>query len=384
MKKLVSLLSCLFLLISIPVEGMAESSQGSEKVGVLMKEIGVAVSLPADMYVVTRETPKDATVWNRFNASPEVFISDMKDGDIYFYAVAADNSYAVYAWATDAEKNASFNLYDSKQLNVRYDELISQEKNSGIIASQRPIYESGTKTFFVFDCCEVPGSNSVTGRQYWTIYGGKNVNIKLNLFDGEITSLHKAVLEEIVDSMIIEPDLEDNEETVVLIPEIGVAAAVPSNMYFVTRGTPEESELWAGLGFEYKETTQFMLDENAYLIAMPGDFSYQIIIRKVDVGSNKDFNTLKTAKLESIYADFLARNASEGVIACPNPIYRTATKTFLIYDGCRDTEDADIYRIYQTVEEGKEITVSLYLYSGEIEASHKAVIERIADSMIVD
>lgn len=383
MKKLISVLACLFLLLSIPVEGLAASS--TEKIGVLMKEIGVAVSLPANMYVITRDTPKDATVWNRFTFDPEEFIAGMNDDGTQFYAVAEDRSYTIYAWASDAQKNESFNLYDSEQLQVLYDEIIADESNASITAAQQPIHKSGTKTFLVFDYFEAPDSDIVSGRQYWTSYGGKNVNIKLDLFDGEITAHHKVVLEEIVDSMIIEPKPEENKEVYIMIPEIGVAAAFPSNMYVLTRETPKNSDVWAGAGFEYKEISQFMLDEKAYLIAMPGDFSYEIIVRNVKSGTYKDFNSYKSEKLEKIYADILAQDVNADLTACQNPIYHTETKTFLRYDGCSRTLDGDTYyRVYQTVHEGKEITVALYSYTGEIEDSHNDILERIADTMIID
>ena len=385
MKKIASFLACLLVLLSIPVKGVAANAQGSEKVGVLMEEIGVAVSVPADMYVITRKTPKDAYVWNRIKGSADEFLSEMKADGIYFYAFAADNSYVVYAWCEDAEKNASFNLYDAARLQEEYDEIIVQETGSNIIASQRPIYQTGDKSFMVFDYCEAPDSDIVTGRQYWTKHGGKNVNIKLISFDTEITSNQKTVLEDIVDSMIIESKPEKKEESVVLIPEIGVAAALPANMYVLTRGTPKDSEVWADAGFDYEELTQFMLQENAYLVALSGDFSYEIIIRKVEAGNIKDFNTLKTAKLENTYAEFLTQSAGEGVIACQNPIYHTKTKTFLIYDGISKGEDGDIpYRGFWTTCEGKGITVCLYSYSEKVEASHKAVLERIVESMIVE
>lgn len=193
MKKLVSVFACLFALLSIPMEGMAESGQAATRY--YIDEVGVSLLLPENMTVVTRNSPAKER---------DYYFPYMIELDAYLYALAENNSYEVLVTVgqdKEFEEIGNLSDYDEEELMDLYEDFFEQPEFEGMFASQRPIYHTDEKTFMVFDCYQQTDYGLVNARMFFTIHEDKCIILSLNSLSGGYDRDKSMLVQQIAHSM---------------------------------------------------------------------------------------------------------------------------------------------------------------------------------------
>lgn len=201
MKKLITFFACLFLILSIPVKGMAAGRKSIE-------ELDVSILLPDDMYVVTRDTPKHSQVWTKLGVSHEDFLQYMTEIDMYLYAMSEDFSYEILVsggWEAGLEEKADFDLYSVEELEEIYYEVYKSNDDYRLRLSQQPIYQAKSKTFLIYDLC-LEYASVVDARMFCTADEGNVIVLTLSSLTGEIEAYQNSALVNIANSLDFESE----------------------------------------------------------------------------------------------------------------------------------------------------------------------------------
>lgn len=192
MKKVVSFLVCLFMFLSFPAEGMAD---GYQKID----DLGVSVLLPGNMYVATRDTPKNAQVWKDLHFSYD----DMILSNTYLYAKTEDKIYAITVNGyQDLGNMDDFNSYSDEELEELYKEIFrSLDEYFQITIPRNSMYSTEDTSFFIYDMYD---DSIGTTRSYWTVHGGNLIVLGMASSSGEIDSYLNSVLMSIADNLVFE------------------------------------------------------------------------------------------------------------------------------------------------------------------------------------
>ncbi len=203
-------------------ESKAESQEASkpEKVKMIsyrIQEAGMKMSIPSDMYVITRDTDKDDPVLAINRTTKEDVMKNFQENDIYLRTNPKDFTFVVNVTVSETE--------DTKAIGEL--SMLSEDKLQSIIDKllQSEIYTGCTKSsyggllFLTFTISYESGGTKVEGLQQYTINDGKCIKITYQSAGDNNSDANKQIFYKMMDSLRFdgvryEPMAEDKREAV--------------------------------------------------------------------------------------------------------------------------------------------------------------------------
>lgn len=216
MKKLISLLCALFLFSSLfaaPVR--AESS-------VTITELGLDLTLPDELYFITRELPPGDPAWEMFDLPRDEMIRQLADNSFYLFAFPGGLDYTItlsVKASEEQEKIFDFNLYpddeimalwNSEELNEELDEQLEFE---GVSLSDVRVHQSPEAKYLVFSADIAEEGSSGHLYQYTTVYNGRAYSLSVISLGEAAAESYDEVLCRIADSVHFHEKLKPSVST---------------------------------------------------------------------------------------------------------------------------------------------------------------------------
>ena len=155
-----------------------ETSETSAPVRMMeyrIDEADMNISIPSDMYVITRNTDENDPVLALNRTDKKKIMEEFEANDIYLRANAKDFSWVVSVMETendDTETIGSLSSLSEKNLQQIIDKLLASEIYTGCAKNR-----FGGVLFLTFTIEYNNGETNVSGIQQYTIINGKNVRI---------------------------------------------------------------------------------------------------------------------------------------------------------------------------------------------------------------
>ena len=200
-------------------ESKAENSK-PEKVKMVdyrIEEAGMKISIPSDMYVITRNTDKDDPVLAANRTTKEEITKNFQENDIYLRTNPKDFTFVVNVTVSESDDTKAIGELSSlseEKLQSIIDKLLSSEIYTGCTKSNY-----GGLLFLTFDIGYESSGTKVEGVQQYTINDGKCIKITYqSTVDGDSTA-NKQIFNKMMDSLRFagvryEPQPQEKRETV--------------------------------------------------------------------------------------------------------------------------------------------------------------------------
>lgn len=183
-----------------------------------VEEAEMDISLPSDMYVITRDTDADDPAFENYKRSKNEIMESFKESYIYIKASEKDFSCDITVTVvqnddTEAVKNLS-SLSDSELQSV-IDNLLKQD-----------VYKGCSKTkynntlFLTLTMEDKSGDTTISGIQEYTIINGKRVIITFQAYDGEIDNQEKDMFGKVMNSVKFDGVPIENDSSASGLPTV--------------------------------------------------------------------------------------------------------------------------------------------------------------------
>lgn len=197
-----------------------------------LSELGLRVNIPAEYFVITRETSASDPVFSRFGITRAALMDQFKASDIYLNAVPDSANEEIVVTMTE-NSISDFNLFSDTALEMIISAAVEQYRNYGIYVLSYEIYQHSQAKFVKLYFSDPV--NFVYGLQYYTIYNNKAMNFTMRSYSSPITLAQENTIKAVVDSIQYntapqtpEP-VEDTSSFVYTDAESGVTYTVPDH-----------------------------------------------------------------------------------------------------------------------------------------------------------
>ena len=226
MKKLLILVILAALLCSISIPASAASDTYE------LDEVGLTVSIPADYWVITRDTPENSSVFSELGLTKAEMMEFFKTSDAYLNGASKTFSDEIVISAADYSLG-NLSWFNDSALQELAENIVDVYTENGLKVSQYDIYQHHqTKFFRIYSTDAAQNRHSL---QYYTIYDNKAISITMHNYAGEISADQEATLKTVVDSTQFgerkgdSASGEDTEPFSHTDSESGVMFTIPAN-----------------------------------------------------------------------------------------------------------------------------------------------------------
>lgn len=168
------------------------------------------------------------------------------------------------------------------------------------------------------------------------------------------------------------------------LDELGMSIELPSNHVVFTRDIEANDPNLSAYGLTKEGMSSLMLERSIYLNAWDEDVNYEIIVTMVD-SPFEDYNQFSDTTLNGFVSALETEYASMGITFIRSDFYQHSQAKFAkIYISQPNNGDTAYGLQYHTVYNGKAINITLQSYSGEIDSSREAIIQKIVDTIRFD
>lgn len=232
MKKILRGLLISLLVMTITVGITTPGSVVAASNTYALNQLGLRLTIPSGYSVITRETPANDPVFDKFGTTKSAILSQFETSNIYLNAVSDSNNEEIVV--TMSENSISnFSLFSETELNALASTLVNQYAQYGINVSKHETYQHSQAKFMILYFTD--SGNTVHGLQYYTIYDGKAMNFTMRSYEGYLSSRQKTAIKTVVDSVRYDkapPTADSGEDTNAFIytdTDSGVTFTVPAN-----------------------------------------------------------------------------------------------------------------------------------------------------------
>lgn len=212
---LLSIILCAMALVSVSAEAYKQYT---------VEELQMDVSLPADMYVITRDSQSSEPVFSDLNIDYIGKIAAMQNGNIYLQGIAKDNSLTVeVAMVRDevSEKVNDFRLLKNDQLDLVLEGYLQLESYSdGCVSEYNDVVFCDLRLQYPVN------STTVYAAQSNTVVNGMNVNITFQSVGDELTDEELKTVQKILKSISFAENDEVNKKKAAVVIWVIVIIAI--------------------------------------------------------------------------------------------------------------------------------------------------------------
>ena len=197
MKKLMSFIAILLLLLIIPVSCRAESV-------VSINEFGFSISLPDEMYCITPETDNSSPAWKALYLEPDTFREYMKSNNLLLDACSLDFTYEIMILGRDTDNYKAIhnlNQYNDDEIKRLFSMVSKENEKLGIITEGEAIYNSGELKYYTFSGTQTSNNQTFYSHNFVTIVNGHYIRLNFRSyaepFSDEMETQNKAIVDSI-------------------------------------------------------------------------------------------------------------------------------------------------------------------------------------------
>jgi len=168
-----------------------------------LKELNMKVTIPQGWYTITRDTPKDDSVFTELGVDGGMLLEHMNQNKIYLNAVLKSPLSEIIV--TKIENDDIKSIYDlnslsESKLKQLTDSLMQSEdaKRAGITYTGYTLYSHPQAKFIVLDLTQSISGATVYGRQYLTVINECMINITMHSYEGMMTDDQKNLIQSVV------------------------------------------------------------------------------------------------------------------------------------------------------------------------------------------
>ena len=210
MKRFISLFLAMLMLFSLTAGAYADDGDSLEMTEYTIPESGVAVSLPADMYVITRDSIDGDASLEALGLTADFIISYFESIGIYFDAFDGTVEHEIVVSCAESELESS-DYITSLTLRASTAAFETQYESMGYTVTSTELYKNDNYTFIKLNV--EYGSDDATDNliQYIVISNYTSVVIAYHCYSGDITEEDEALALAIADSISFSDPTEEVE-----------------------------------------------------------------------------------------------------------------------------------------------------------------------------
>ncbi|MBR7040237.1 MAG: hypothetical protein IKI24_00165 [Clostridia bacterium] len=381
MKKLLSWIIILLVLVNnIP----AFSEEGF--INYYIPDIGMSVTLPNHMIVVTRDMSFDDSGLDKYGTSQEEFeelINGMAQIDMYFRALGDCFEFAISYSEDKGIKEICDSLTEDNLSSILsiFSKALDKSSSGGAAFAGGEIYHQKQVDFLHVSSISEFDGETVYIENFMTKHNGNKLLITFNIYHSLLETSISEVIEPIMDNVLL--DIK-TEEIQYFIPELDISVNIPDRFIVCTRALDADETSLLKRGHNKDSIMSFMKENNVYLYAVD---------KKTDIGlrigiSNNELyiNMLKNPSFENL--SFLINGLENSIkykgLTCINPyVFWKGEKAFYHYTMCLPEGDSNKYSdVFITAYGDHILQVNLYSNVIEFDNTWSKYLETIIDSMV--
>jgi|GEM_PF-1276617 len=193
-----------FLVLFVILSILINNASASSGVTYYIKEMDIMVTLPSDLIVFSQES--EAREFENLELDGNYFLNYYKNSNIYLDAVP--NSFDFEIVVGMDEGDWSTGLYDFKQYSDSELEIVAdnlndllEKHNYNARYLNYSFYNHPQAKFIVLSAIQTVEGSTVYGKQYYTILGGRAINVTLHSYTGPVSVEKSAIIKRVVDSI---------------------------------------------------------------------------------------------------------------------------------------------------------------------------------------
>ena len=240
MKKAISLLGAIIILLSIPAVSIAAQNEYK------LPDVGITIVIPDGNYVLTRDISSSDPALTFYGMSKTDCLSFMEERNIYLNAVNSDVTKEIVVTMTE-NIISDLNLLPNSTIDTMLSSLIDTYSQAGITIDSSDYYQHEQAKFIVFGIHQ-NGTNGLTyGKQYFTIYNYKAINVTFYSYDGPLSDWDNFINEITISGIKFDTPPQKQEPAAktepikYTDPKTGVSFTVPANWIQEETNKPRET-----------------------------------------------------------------------------------------------------------------------------------------------
>lgn len=169
-----------------------------------LEDLSLQVILPADLITFSRNDSDDdnADFVALFGLDGDLLYTHHVNNHVYLEAADPEKSFSImFSMMEDDSGINDYNLLDDNQLDTMVSIMESVSEKSGIEIVSTEIYDHLQARFIKIKTSQPILFRTNNMIHYSTIFSGKNINIKIESFNREITEADEIMLKEVIDSI---------------------------------------------------------------------------------------------------------------------------------------------------------------------------------------
>ena len=168
------------------------------------------------------------------------------------------------------------------------------------------------------------------------------------------------------------------------LDELGMSIEIPSDHVVFTRDIKSDDPNLSAYGLTKDGLSSLMLERGIYLNAWDKDVNYEIIVTMAE-SPFEDYNQFSDTVLNGLVSALETEYAAMGITLIRSELYRHSQAKFAKIYISQPNGGETAYGVqYNTVYDGKAINITLQSYSGQIDSSKEAIIQKIVDTVHFD
>ena len=152
-----------------------------------IEKIDLHLTVPSNLVVFTQETSSQDPNLLNFGLNAYDLIKKFQNSNIYLNAISSDGYYEIVLTMLEydgSKKISDFRLYtdyDLRSFAKEMNSLVVDDKNITFLNYE--LYEHSQAKFIVFNIKQPDGyGGTAYGKQYYTVFGGRAINITLHSY----------------------------------------------------------------------------------------------------------------------------------------------------------------------------------------------------------
>lgn len=219
----------LFMISNIGTKA-AEESNSTAELGMLqvtIEEADISLLLPENCYLLEQNIAENDPYLKKVGGDREKIQNYYKEAGIVLNAIAEDDSYEIVVTMNESS-NVDY-VYNMQSLTEEQiiefaDTIQATYASYGYTVEGYELYETEHASYVLFCFGQLYKEQKVQCSQYYTIRDSKIFNITLRSYRGEITAEMKAMMGQVIDSIVFS---ESNQEIIYENEENGVSFQLP-------------------------------------------------------------------------------------------------------------------------------------------------------------
>lgn len=288
--------TCLFICVFICL--LSIGANAAESTSYVLDDVGITITLPEGHMAFTREIDDADPNLAAWGTTKESQLDLMEQLNQYLRIRDTAQSYEI---TVTMEIRNNKNLNDCTDTELQ--EFLAHNKealaSTDIIDPSCELFDHAQTRFLKAVYPATTSSDQFCGVHYYTVYGGKDINILLRSLTGSYDPSMDTILRTIIDGIQFH---EPADERPFFLKELNMTLSLPDSHIVYAKGMPTDDPVYTSYGM----TSEHLQEEDIQFEAVAADGTYMILINVGDATGFASFNALPDSELKNIATNVYA------------------------------------------------------------------------------